>query len=85
MLLPDDLHVDVLVVVLVQRGRRQRVADPEVDGVGGLLERDACPGDVLLHVREEGCVFVAEIVVLLESSGGRFAKGGGGGGGSSRV
>ncbi len=66
MLLPDHLHVDVLVVVPVQRGDRPGIADPEVDGVGagGVVEGDARPGDVAFYVCEEGRVFVAEVVIL---------------------
>ena len=60
----EDLDVDVLVVVLVQGGGGEGVADPEVDGVGALLEGDASPGDVALDVGEEGGVFTAQVVVF---------------------
>lgn len=53
MLLAYDLHVDVLVVVFVQRGDGVRVADPEVDGFGGFLERDSRKGDAGIYVCEE--------------------------------
>lgn len=33
MLLANDLHVYVLVVVLVECGNRMGVADPEIDGL----------------------------------------------------
>ena len=38
--------------------------DPEVDGVGVLLQGYPRPGDVLLDVREQGGIFVAEVVIL---------------------
>lgn len=41
MLGSDDLHVDVLVVVFVQGGDGEGVADPEVYGVGGRGEGDS--------------------------------------------
>ena len=64
MLAAEDLHVDVLVVVLVQGGHGARVADPEVDGVGLLLQGNACPGYVALDVAEERGVLVPQVVVL---------------------
>jgi len=63
-LLPGDLHVDVLVVVLVQGGHGARVADPEVDGVRVAGEGQAGPGDGARDVGKEGGVLVAEVVVL---------------------
>lgn len=64
MLAADHLHVHVLVVVLVQRCRRVRVAQPEVYGIGGLGEGDAGEGDGGRDVGEERGVFVAEVVVF---------------------
>lgn len=64
MLPPAHLDVHVLVVVLVQGRDGARVADPEVDGVGLLLQRDAGEGDVARDVVEEAAVFGAEVVVL---------------------
>jgi len=52
--LPDYLHVDVLVVVFVQRGHGGGVADPEVYGFWGLLQRDSCEGDAGGDVGEQG-------------------------------
>jgi hypothetical protein len=46
----DDLAIDVLVVVSMQRRDAARVADPEVDCVGFLLQSDTCPGDVWLDI-----------------------------------
>lgn len=63
-LLADDLGVDVLVVVPVQGRDGPRVADPEVGGVGVLLEGYPGEGDVSRHVLREGQVLVAEVVVL---------------------
>lgn len=65
MLPPRDLHVDVLVVVLVQRRHGPRVADPQVDGVRVAGEGDARPRDGGRDGgREEREVLVAEVVVL---------------------
>ena len=64
MLFTENLHVNIFVVVFVQSGGRVRVSEPEVDGVGILLEGYAGEGDGVGHVGEEGSVFVAEIVVL---------------------
>ncbi len=44
-LLARDLHVDVLVVVPVQRRHGAGGADPQVGGVGVAGQGDACPGD----------------------------------------
>jgi len=65
-LLPYHLHVDVLVVVPVQRGYRPGIPDPEVYGVGagGVVEGDARPAYVALYVCGEGRVFVAEVVIF---------------------
>ena len=70
----SDLDVDILVVVLVQGRRRQRVADPEVDGfrfgffVGPeamrVRQSNACPGDGGWYGGVEGEVFLAEVVVF---------------------
>jgi len=63
-LLPDDLHVYVFVVVAVQGRHGAFVAEPEVYGVGVLFEGDAGPGDVGGDVGEEGVVFGAEVVIF---------------------
>jgi len=52
MLLAQDLDVDVLVVVFVEGCGGVRVADPEVDGLGGFLEGDSRKGDVGVDVGE---------------------------------
>lgn len=61
---PDDLDVDVLVVVFVEGGDREGVADPEVDGVGVGGERDSGEGDARGHVGGEKGVFGGEVVVF---------------------
>jgi hypothetical protein len=63
-LLPDDLHVYVFVVVAVHGCHGALVPQPEVDGVCVLFEGDAGPGDVGGDVGEEGVVFGAEVVVF---------------------
>jgi hypothetical protein len=63
-LLSDDLHVYVFVVVAVHGCHGALVPEPEVDGVGALFEGDAGPGDVGGDVGEEGVVFSAEVVVF---------------------
>lgn len=70
MFLADDLHVYILVVVFVHCCHGPVVSEPEVDGVGGLLQGDAGPGDVGWDVGKEGGVFGAEVVVFW-SRGGR--------------
>jgi hypothetical protein len=61
-----NLHVDVLVVVLVQGGGRAVIAEPEVDRVGRLLEGFSCEGNSWRDIGEEGRVFGAEVVILFE-------------------
>jgi hypothetical protein len=70
-LLPNDLHVDVLVVVSVHCSNRALVPEPEIDGISGLFEGDTCPRDIRRHVREESVVFFAQIVVLYLSVSGK--------------
>lgn len=67
MLASPDLDVNVLVVVAVERSGGVRVTQPEIDGVGVLVEsyagkRRSCGG----NIGEEGDVFVAEVVILYE-------------------
>ena len=50
MLAPNDLAVDVLIIVSMQGGDAARVPNPEVDRVGLLLESDSGPGDVCFDV-----------------------------------
>ena len=64
MLGSDDLDVDVLVVVFVEGGDGEGVADPEVDGVGLGGERDSGEGDARGHVGGEEGVFRGEVVVF---------------------
>lgn len=64
MLPPHNLHIQILVVVVVQRRHAARVAEPEVDCLRGALEGDAGPWDGWLDVGVEGEVFVAEVVVF---------------------
>lgn len=64
MFLSADLDVDVLVVVFVQRSCGACVADPEVDGVGFLVECYTGEGDGGGNVGEEGGVFGVEVVVF---------------------
>lgn len=64
MLLPEDLDVYVLVVVFVQGGCGCRTSEPEIDCVGGLVQRDAGEGDAGRDVCKQGLVFVAQVVVL---------------------
>lgn len=64
MLPPQDLHVDVLVVVFMQGGGGVGVSEPEIDSVGGLLKGNACEWDTGGYVGEQCAVLVAEIVVL---------------------
>ena len=59
-----DLHVDILVVVLVQGRDGARVPDPQVDGLGVPRERDPREGDVALDVGEQRRVLVPEVVVF---------------------
>lgn len=66
-----NLHVDIFVVVFVQSGRRQGIADPEVDGfrfgfLVGTGQGDAGPVDGGRDVAVEGEVFLSEIVVFFE-------------------
>jgi hypothetical protein len=63
-LLADDLGVDVLVVVLVQGRDGSRVADPEVGGVGVLLEGYPGEGNVSRDIVRQRQVLMAEVVVL---------------------
>jgi len=51
-LLAEDLHVYVLVVVLVETRHGERVANPEIDGLGWLLESYPRPRYILLYVAE---------------------------------
>jgi hypothetical protein len=50
MLLPNDLNIDVLVIILVKRGGGKRVADPEVYGVGALLKSYTSPRYIFLNM-----------------------------------
>lgn len=52
MLFTDNLNVDILVVIFMKGSCGKGVPDPEVDGVGGLLEGYTCPWDVLFYVGE---------------------------------
>lgn len=63
-LAPRDLDVDVLVVVPVERRDGPRVADPQVDGVGVLLQGDPGKGHGALDLVEEGAVLVPQVVVF---------------------
>ena len=67
MLAAADLHVDVLVVVLVQGRDGARVADPQVDGLGVPRERDPRKGDVALDVAEQRRVLVPQVVVFFSA------------------
>ena len=70
MLLSQHLHVNILVIVSVERGDGIRVPEPEVYCVGCGLECDFGEGDGGGDGGEEGAVFGAEIVVLgLEVAG----------------
>ena len=64
MLLSNNLNIDILVIIFVKRSSGKRVANPEVDGVGTLLESYACPGDIFLYMGEERGVFVPKVVVF---------------------
>jgi hypothetical protein len=58
------LGVNVLVGVLVQCRDRSRVSDPQVGGVGVLLEGYTGEGDILWDVLGERQILVAEVVVF---------------------
>ena len=64
MLLAEDLHINVLVVVAVHGRDRVRVADPEVDGLGLPLQRDPREWDVLVNVRKNRGILMAQVVVF---------------------
>jgi len=66
MLPAQNLDIDVLVVVPVERRNRPRVANPQVDGLGALLKGYACPGYVRLDVSKQGHIFVPEVVVFFQ-------------------
>ena len=63
-LLPNNLHIDILIIIFVKCGYRSRVADPEVNSFRLLLERYPCPRDISLDVGKEGRVFVSEVIVF---------------------
>jgi hypothetical protein len=62
------LHVDVFVVVLVERCGRSTVSQPEVDRIGRLFKGRAGKEYCGWYIREEGGVFGAEGVVFLKKS-----------------
>lgn len=64
MFLPQDLDVDVLVVIFVQSGNRVRISDPQVRGVGEAGEGYTGEGDRWRDGRGEEGVFMWKIVVL---------------------
>ena len=44
------LTIDVLIIIAVQGSDRPRIADPEIDGIRLLTERNACPYDINFHL-----------------------------------
>ena len=64
MLLATYLHVDILIVVLVQTRYRSFVADPEVNSVCFGFKSNSSKCDVLRNVLENACIFMAKIVVF---------------------
>ena len=65
MLLPDDLAIDVLVIVLVQSRGTLRIANPKIDCLGTSTKSYSSPWYIFRHVLKERLVFSSEIIVLL--------------------
>lgn len=64
MLLPTHLDIQILVVVLVQCRYRSLITDPEINGIGFLLQCDPSKGDVSRYVFEKTAVLLSQVVVF---------------------
>lgn len=66
MLLAEDLHINVLVVVAVHGRDGVGVADPQVDGLGLSLQCYPCKRYVLVDVCKDGCILMSQVVVFCQ-------------------
>lgn len=64
-LLAGEDGIEILIVVLVEGGVREMVADPQVNGFREATKSFRRPGDVGLNIGDEGRVLGNEAIVLL--------------------
>lgn len=64
MLLTSHLDVEVFVVVFVERGGGETVAEPEVYSFWCFAEGNAGEGNVGWHILKERGILVAEVVIF---------------------
>lgn len=65
MLSPLDLDKYIFEIVLVGGCDRPRIADPQVDCFGFLLQSDPGESDIPLYIGKQTCVFVSKVVIFL--------------------
>ena len=66
MLEADDLDIDILVIITMQRGDTSTVSQPQVDGIWSTAQSNAGPGDIWFNIHKQRRIFVSQIVILYE-------------------
>ena len=66
MLEADDLDIDILVIITMQRSDTSTVSQPQIDGIWSMAQSNAGPGDIWLNIHKQRRILVSQIVILYE-------------------